>query len=266
MEPITKEELDKLYEDTFKMNNEHKENVMNAEQLTNRINDIDIERKNMDVETQDPALFNFVKEQGNNLNLNDLFEYIRYKNESKSLVKSDQIYTLETLPGYLNNFTSFVDDNEFMNSKFYSGVSEELEQNFTNEQFNFNQFNFNEFNEWKNNKKIDKKMTEVEMEAFLKLREQEEDLIFNDVTNNLTKKKQEIINFFDTPAISENIKKLTHSNDISSMDNVFVHMENVASSFANTTNDEKTTNTEFADLKYHREKPVINNIKKREFK
>jgi hypothetical protein len=253
--PLTREELDKLYDDMFKVD-AVKDSVLLPEEFTNRINDIDMERKNMDVETVDTSLYNFIQEQeerGGPVNLNDLFEYVKLKSESYSLINS-QPYTLDALPGYSNNFSSFIDDTHY-DSNLYSNVSDGFTNDFERNNFNLNNFNSAEFNEWKNNKKTDTKMTDQEMKIYLDKRSAEQEQIFIDVDKHLADatKRQEAVKFFNEPEITEKLEEMTkimNSLQIGKLD----------------ANAEVEPKTEFETLKYSREKSVVNNIKKREFK
>jgi curved DNA-binding protein CbpA len=57
---ISEEKLDELYNDVFKDRIEYKEVKLESVDLKKRINDINLERKNIDIDTLDDRLYNLV--------------------------------------------------------------------------------------------------------------------------------------------------------------------------------------------------------------
>lgn len=300
--PISKEELDKLYADTF---NEYKEKFnndpkLNENEFATKINDISLERENMNIETSDDSLANFIKENGqDSIKINEVFEYLKYKNSgcfSNSLTTSN-IGTLDTLPGYSTNYSSFMDENEYFGSNYYSDIT-----GMTNvlAKESMNNLNMDEFMNWKSTTRTDVKLTDNELEVYLDKRKQEEAKLSNEIKeglNNSTKKK-EVQNFLKTKHLTEDMEK--YYDDLEKIDNkkttnidtkknaltddIFTYMEKIK-------NDEFTLSNEsnlgsssgsnsgsssgsgsslseatYADLKSGRELPKINNVRKREFK
>jgi curved DNA-binding protein CbpA len=206
--PITKDELDKLYADTFnEYRDKYKETAIDEEDLKDRINDINIERKNMQIETSDDTLKNFISQHRDSVNVNDVFEYLKHKNTqsfSNSLINKEW-GTLDTLGG-ANIYSSFMDENEYFGSNLYSNVSD---MNTLASSELTNNLDINEFVEWKNAKRNDTKLTDNDINDYLKRREEEQDDICNMVNKNLesSSKVKEIEKFLETKHLKENINE-----------------------------------------------------------
>lgn len=207
--PITKEELDKLYADTFDdVREKNKEIKITNEELSNRVNDISIERQNMVIETSDDTLSNFIKEHGQNVNINDVFEYLKYKNSnsfSNSIIQKEW-GTLDSLPGYANGYSSFMDENEYFGSNLYSNVSD-INESVSKE--NMTNLNFDEFVTWKNTKMPDTKLSDSDVSAQLKRRHEEQEELFRQVETSLatSTKRKEVEKFLKTKNLGEDIDK-----------------------------------------------------------
>jgi curved DNA-binding protein CbpA len=205
--PISKEELDKLYAETFvEYRDQYKDSVIGEEELADRINDITIERKNMQIETSDDTLSNFISQNKDKVNINDVFEYLKYKNSpafSNSIMLKEW-GTLDQIQGYSNGYSSFVDDNEYFDSNLYSNISN---MNAIQESETKPNLNLDEFIQWKTTKHTDTKLTTSDIDTYLKRRQEEQDNIFNDVQKNLesnTKVKQ-VEKFLKTKHLKENV-------------------------------------------------------------
>ena len=203
--PITKEELDELYQTTFNEYREnYKENKLVDSDLINRFNDIDIERKNMQIETSDDTLFNFIKEHEHDVKVSDVFEFLKYKNNNyfQNNLVSKEWGTLDSLPGYSNGFSSFMDQNEYIGSNLYSDVSE---QNIMSNE-SLENLNISEYVSWKKNIQNDTKLTDFDLVNYLKRRDDEENELLLEVENNLSNnnKKNEIENFLKKKNLFDN--------------------------------------------------------------
>lgn len=211
--PITKEELDKLYDETFKESKEKfKKEVIDQEEFSNRLNDIEIERNNMQIELSDDTLENFLKEHvqdidGKKINISDVFEYLKYKNSDTfgtSIVEKEW-GTLDTLPGYANGY-SFINEDEYFGSNMYSNISD---MNTVLGKDSVNNLSIEEFVAWKNTRHLDTKLTESEMDLYLKKRELEQLDLFKQVESDLSdrSKKKEVEKFLKTKHITESVDK-----------------------------------------------------------
>jgi curved DNA-binding protein CbpA len=206
--PISKEELDKLYSDTFnEYRDQYKNSAIDVEDLKDRINDIRVERQNMQIETSDDTLSNFISQHKDVVNINDIFEYIKYKNSqsfTSNTIMAKELGTLDTLPGYSTGYSSFMDENEYYGSNLYSNISDmnTLVSTYTNKNLNID-----EYIQWKNTKHYDTKLTNGDIDEYLKRREEEQNNILYEVQKNLESgsKVKEVENFLKTKHLKENI-------------------------------------------------------------
>ncbi len=209
--PISKEKLDEIYGDMFKDREKYVEEVITNDDLKKRINDRNMERETENIETIDDKLLNIIndinKKSDVQVSVSDFFEYIKYKNQSNNSgdIVVGELGTLDTLPGYGSNYTSFMSENEFFGSNLYSdiGSSSEISTSFEN----FNNVDIEEFNRWKSGKRADIKLSQSELENYLEKRRLEEEEIFNEVEHNLgnKSKKKEIEKFLKTKHLSEDV-------------------------------------------------------------
>lgn len=205
--PISKEELDKLYADTFnEYRDQYKDSAIDVEDLKDRINDIKVERQNMQIETSDDTLANFIAQHKDVVNINDIFEYIKYKNVQSfsNSIMAKELGTLDTLPGYSNDYSSFMDENEYFGSNLYSNISDMNTIVSTDATKNLN---IDEYIEWKNTKHADTKLTTGDINEYLMKREEEQNKILYEVQKNLesSSKVKEVEKFLKTKHLKENI-------------------------------------------------------------
>lgn len=305
--PISKEELDKLYSETFdEIKEKYKETRIDGEEFNGRLNDIELERKNLEIETNDNSLADFMKEHGNDIDINDVFEYFKHKNTNcfgNTSIVAKEWGTLDSMPGYSNGYSSFMDDNEHFGSNLYSNISDM--NNFTSQQTigtNMSNLNMEDFMNWKNTKKSDTKLTETELDKYLKQREEEQTKLFNDVETELASKakRKEVEKFLKTKHLTEDVERYydglettdkpkiknqtqtqSHSHgqgktkthepsQSSNLDDVLKYMEKVREDeFPVQSNDKQmsmTNSNNYEELKSGVTKPVVNNVRKREFK
>lgn len=272
--PISKEELDKLYAETF---TECKDDPMGIEELHEKVNDIHVERENTMIETSDDTLSNFISQHKDSVKINDLFEYIKYKNTQSfsNSIMIGELGTLDTINGNSCGYSSFVNENENFGSNTYSYMSE---MNTAQSSQSTNDLNIDEFNQWKNTKYSDSKLTTNDIEDYLKKRREEEDNIFKEVEKNLepiskiketekflkTKHLRENINEYynelEKPCVKREIKK-SNFPEIIDISNDGAHTHTYSNS-----DDNQSTHTNSSDingiLKFMDE---INNSKKQDF-
>lgn len=212
---ITKEELDKLYADTFdEYREQYKDTAINDDDLKNKINDIKIERNNMEIETSDDTISNFISQHKDLVNVNDFFEFIKYKNSqsfSNSIVNRG-LGTLDTMPGYSNGFSSFMDDNEYFGSNLYSNINDMNSTAFVE---TTNNLNIDDYMQWKTTKPTDTKLNNNDIDNYLKQRQLEQENIFKEVESNLSSvaKVKEVEKFLKTKHINENINEYYNNLD-----------------------------------------------------
>lgn len=220
--PISKEELDKLYSDTFnEYKDKYKDTAINQEEMIDRYNDVNIERKNMEIETSDNTLSNFISQYKDQVNINDVFEYLKHKND-KSFSNSIMVKewgTIDTMPGYSNGYSSFMDDNELYDSNLYSNISD---MNTFQASEITPKLNLDEFMQWKTTKHTDTKLTDNDINVYLKKREEEQENIFNNVQKNLesTTKVKEVEKFLKTKHLKENVNEYYDNLDKLSNDEI----------------------------------------------
>jgi len=165
--PISKEKLDELYEDIFKDREKFLEDKIEENELERRINDIDLERKNDNIESIDDRLLKMMNELNKNLEkpitISEFFEYFKNNlstNKSSELIVNE-LGTLDTLPGYSSNYSLFGSDSNFVGSNLYSDINEDS--------FNLSEVEVNkeEFINWRSTKKVDTKLSQLEIENSL---------------------------------------------------------------------------------------------------
>ena len=230
--PISKDELDKLYSETFdEMRDKYKETKIDSAELSNRVNDLMCERNNFEIESSDNSLANFIAEHGKEIDVNDVFEYFKYKNEncfgSNSIVLKEW-GTLDTLPGYSDGYSAFVNEQDYFSHGIHSNISDIMNEsdylnsnlysnlssmnNFSSQDTigkNMANLNYDEFIQWKSSKKSDTKLTDSEMELYFKKRQEEQQQLFNEVETDLANKtkRKEVEKFLKTKHIGDDIEK-----------------------------------------------------------
>ncbi len=281
--PVSKEKLDEIYADIFKDKDDYKEIKMESNELSKRMNDINFERDNLSIENSNDKMLEILNEINKNsttpITISEFFEYLKQKNQNTSNeIVVGELGTLDTLPGYSSNFTSFVSDNEFFGSNLYSEIGNNqmdftLGQRMNNSNDNFNNdsiddsnntIDYNDFTKWKNNKKHDNKLSKEDIESYLSRRREEENEIFNNVENNLqnSSKKREVEKFLKTKHLSENIddyyNKLNEKSDKNKSDNVVDNQDFKPK--------EGEDMLDYMDRINNEEKKTVSNVRKREFK
>ncbi len=212
--PISEDRLNDLYADIFKDKEKFIEKKIEKNELEQRINDIDLERQNEDIESNDEKIAKILNELNEKLDIpitiSELFEYCKYKNssmKSQDLMLRD-LGTLDTLPGYGSNYSSFMSDTEYFGSNIYSDISNE--NNFIN---SIESIESDDFNSWRKSKKSDTKLSQSDIESYLLKRRNEEDDILNEVETTLSNvsKRKEIQKFLKNNYIDEDIGEIEYS-------------------------------------------------------
>ncbi len=214
--PISEERLNDLYADIFKDKEKFIEKKIEKSEIQQRINDIELERKNEDIESTDEKIAKIINDLNEKLDvpitISEFFEYCKHKNiknKSQEIMLRD-LGTLDTLPGYGSNYSSFMSDSEYFGSNFYSDISDD--NNFIN---NIESIESDDFDSWRNSKKLDTKLSQSDIESYLLRRRNEENDILNEVETTLSNvsKRKEVQKFLKNKHIDESIVK-TDSNDL----------------------------------------------------
>ena len=197
--PITEQQKTDLFNNFF--SNNIISDSLDEKELTQRINDIQLERNTMEIEV-DNKLHDIIKEN-DGYTINDVYEYMKLKENinNKELVVNS-ISTLDTLPVNNINYYSLTDDN--LESNLYSSI-------FTNEnmlsQDNINNINMTDFSDWKHKKSNDKRLSSNEIDNFINRRKQEEEEIINNVKINLERSTKDVKNYINNKYINEDIEE-----------------------------------------------------------
>jgi curved DNA-binding protein CbpA len=205
---VSKEELDKLYDDVFKDRETFIETKLNQSSTTKRINDINLEREVMNIESTDEQLKSIV-ESNPDLDIGEVLEFIKDTNKNTNTeIINKEFGTLDTLPGYFDtNYSSFIDESENMPSSFFTMI----DNNSMGPKEQIKNFNMENFNEWKNNKKSDTKLESKDIDFYISRRRQEEEDLLHEVEINLKSnvKKRTDVQVFLKPKD----KNLSHINE-----------------------------------------------------
>lgn len=195
---MTKEELDKIYDDVFKDREDFKEKVLDTNDTIKRINDINFEREAINIESTDEQLKSIIQNNPD-LEIGQVLEYIKESNTNPNteIIKTE-FGTLDTLPGYWDtNYSSFIDETEHAPSSFFTM----LENNAVNSREQTKNFNLDNFNDWKNNRKSDSKLESKDIDLYLAKRRQEEQSLLEEVETTLisnVKRRTDVETFLKT--------------------------------------------------------------------
>ncbi len=265
--PVSKEKLDEIYADIFKDRDQFKETKIEKNELEKRIDDIGFERDNDIIENSNDKLKQILDDINSKtdkpITISDLFEYLQYKkinsNTSNELIIGE-LGTLDTLPGYGTNYTSFVSDSEYFGSNLYSDINGNQELNPEDAQISYD-----DFANWKNTKRHDTKLSSNDIESYLERRKMEENQIFNQVETDLnnSSKKREVEKFLKTKHLTENIDEYysrLHDKPIKDSTNELVEPN---TDFKPRTNEDML---DYMDRIKNDDKKTVSNVRKREFK
>lgn len=195
---MTKDELDKIYDDVFKDREDFKEKILDTIDTTKRINDINFEREAINIESNDQQLKSII-EDNHDLDVGQVLEYIKESNKNANTeIINSELGTLDTLPGYFDtNYSSFIEDGEHMPSSFFTM----LDNSYTNSKEQVKKFNLQNFTEWKNNRKSDSRLEGKDIDSYLAKRRQEEQSLLEEVETTLisnVKRRTDVETFLKT--------------------------------------------------------------------
>jgi curved DNA-binding protein CbpA len=213
---LSEEEIEKLYNDVIlSIQQENKQVVddelMTGEDMLDKIDDLQYERRNAEDEETNDKLHNLLDEMNNNRSqghpmytVSDLFEFYKYKNKNNSNGNGNNQQLLNNNFMSLNEINnpndmgfSFVDDGmNNLNSSFYSFYGEQHSNDKANVANFINTIDENEFSEWNLNKNEEEKVTENDFEKLLQQRRDVENEIDHTIEQNLEKHKT-IMNLVD---------------------------------------------------------------------
>ncbi len=199
---MTKDELDKIYDDVFKDREDFKEKILDTNDTTKRINDINFEREAINIESNDQQLKSII-EDNPDLHIGQVLEYIKESNANANANANTEIIntefgTLDTLPGYFDtNYSSFIDEEEHLPSSLFTM----LDNNSTNSKEQIKNFKLQNFTEWKNNRKSDSRLEGKDIDLYLAKRRQEEQSLLEEVETTLisnSKRRTDVETFLKT--------------------------------------------------------------------
>jgi curved DNA-binding protein CbpA len=168
-----------------------KDKPLEMDELNDKIHNIKTEREMNDIEFQNDVLNNILKTE--KLDINDIFEYMKVSDNKQIIDKP--IMTYDLMPNYSNNYSLFDNSSTPLSGTNYSNYNfqEELKIDDTKHK----SFDINKFNEWKKTKKEEKKLTNEDIDEYIKKRKTDLIEINHLVDENLKdfKKKTETQNF-----------------------------------------------------------------------
>jgi curved DNA-binding protein len=187
---LSKDELDKLYDDVFKDKENFKEKTLEKDDTAKKLNDINLERETLAIEESDDSLQIFMNKNPD-LNINEVFNYLKSTNQSDNLTNENsqltelKIGTLDTIID--NNFSSFIDGddtNMSLSTSYYTQI--DANSGFIpNPKDKVEKLTATDISDWKYKRKLDSKLNSDDIESYLSKRKQEENQLLNDVENNL---------------------------------------------------------------------------------
>jgi curved DNA-binding protein CbpA len=221
--PISEDKLSELYKTLF--DNNIKEEVLEDNELTKRINDINLERETMDIEVDDDRLYKLTSDDNT---VNDVFEFIKNKKDemehnssNNTIITNNGIQRisdardtacLSSAQALLNHGVSSLDTLPITNINYHSLNDDDLESTLyssintpeNNLLYNPEDININDINEWKKTKTSDKKLSNKDIDDYLDRRKKEENDIFSNVASELNIKKTS--KFLQNTYVSEDIQ------------------------------------------------------------
>ena len=187
---LSKEELNKLYDDVFSDKENYKEKTMEIPDTTKRLNDITLERETLSIEESDESLQNFLN-LNPSLSVNEVFDYLKSSNDITNTESNGQITEIKlgTLDTILDkNYSPFIDEDSSGNNYMSSSYFTQLDNNngfIPNPKEQVEKLSVNNINDWKYKRKLDSRLNSNDIELYLSKRKQEEEQLLNDVETNL---------------------------------------------------------------------------------
>jgi len=184
--PLTKEEIDKLYDNIF----DERENdlKMEEDEFKTRVNDIELERDNLDLSEKN-VVDEFL-EENNDISRDDLFEYMNHRHNNQIV---SELGTYDCMDGSMD--FSLINENENKNEAPSSLLFSGIETSVINK--DIENINKDDLRSWIKNKKADQKLTSNELDVYLQRRKEEEESLLKEVEYNLkdVSNKKKVRNF-----------------------------------------------------------------------
>jgi len=227
---LSKEEVDKLYDDVFKDKENYKEKTLDTVDTTKRLNDIMLERESLAIEETDDSLQKFMNSNPN-INVNEVFDYIKTSYESNLTNQTNQtnhqivenkLGTIDTIPGYLDsNYSSFLDEHEHISSSYFTSLDNTGFIKNPKEQVE--KLSADTINEWKYKRKLDSRLNNEDIDLYLSKRKQEENDLLNEVETSLKnniKKRTNVESFLKISTNQLDTTENTNTNTNTNIDNI----------------------------------------------
>jgi curved DNA-binding protein CbpA len=257
---LSEDDIEKLYNDVIlSIQQQNKlvtdNQIMKPEDMFNKIDDIQYERKNAENDESNNKLNNLLYEMNSNIlpgenkyTVSDLFDFYKNKkyqnNTTNTQLINNNFMTLNEINDPNDMQFSFVNDNiHNLNNSFHSFYNEQHNIDKTDVEHFIKTIDTNEFSEWYLNKGVETKITKNDFETLLQNRRNIETEIDHQVEQNLVKHKAVMnlvddgekyvdnLNFFqdyNNPfeddlygAIEQNIDNLNNVNDIENISGEF---------------------------------------------
>jgi curved DNA-binding protein CbpA len=173
--PLTEDEKNKLYDDVFK-NFAIEDKCIPKIEFEKTLINKGITREEEDKENEDKFLRELM-EKDENININDIFDYMTSINNKNNQVMEKKIMTFDMMPTSNINYSLF-DDNLNISETPYSSL---FTDDFEKQKEIKNNFSMESFYDWKKTKKPEEqKITKNTIEELLKQREMEtNDILVN---------------------------------------------------------------------------------------
>jgi curved DNA-binding protein CbpA len=180
-------ELDNVYNNLFKNSTIDKDMAFKSDDFTNKIMDIKTEREMNEIEFTDDYYKNIIEK--NDLNINDVFEFLKNDNKQQIINKPITPYDLSVNNTELS-YSSFIDNNNISSDLNNLDINFDIKENNKN-------FDIGKFTEWKQTKKNNTKITTEDIDKYMKQRNEIEKEITSEIENNFKdyKKKSDIEKF-----------------------------------------------------------------------
>ena len=204
--PLEQEKIDSMYDELF---TQIKDEKYDTEILNVKMNDIELERKTVDIETNDETIKNLLNandklDNDHKLSVSDIYDFVhtQKKSNTSNQLFNNTIGTIDTLGGHFANDCSlFMNDSTFLANSSYSNLDDpnSISQN------DIKDIKLEDIIEWKKTKKVDAKLSDTEIENFMKQRELEIKEIQESVKNNLKDNIKETQNYLKIKNIDNEI-------------------------------------------------------------
>ena len=107
---IDADEFNKKYDELFKDKNEFKENTLSDDEFKKRIDNLELERKTIDIENNDDSIKNILS-SNSNITLNDIFEFNNKDNNNSNIINKE-LGSVDIIYNNNNQIFSVIDGNQ----------------------------------------------------------------------------------------------------------------------------------------------------------